>query len=410
MNSRIDQKKVPCVILRRISFPFWNMHPTPFASPLQYGTRRCIRRKRRTTFCCQTTVYSVIRRHCNIHIRRNREKRGCTAVGRSKITKQGRYKLKISMRQWPSCQSNLYFFLWLAPLLISLYPYVVWPRQNFQKKHVAPNGILKIEIDGICIGGAGITVGNKGQHGWPIFVWTDPDLKADQKRYTCYCDNVLLPFIQQSWAEFDGLQEDKAIKDEDQVVTWCDRDLAQIATIISEESLTTSSNNKIRENKHNAARSRVEQPADLTKCFKLIILLQKAMTVVNMPADRHPLKKLMLEIFSKLHGKDQPILSLTKRLALVKFVSILPEMSGKAVTNWNILHWFWANSIIDKDTNRFPDFDKILWTCRLLPSTESYELCVQSFAIFFAHQLKYGHVSEENFEDLRFLLIVIWTE
>ena len=140
------------------------------------------------------------------------------------------------------------------------------------------------------------------------------------------------------------------------------------------------------------ARSGVQQPADLTKCFKLIILLQKAMTVVDIPAERHPLKKLMLEIFSDLHGKGQLILSLTKRQALVDFFSILPEMSGKAVTRENILHGFLANGVIDKETKRFPDFDKILSTCRLLPSTEEYNLCVRSFATLFEHQLKFGHV------------------
>ena len=73
-------------------------------------------------------------------------------------------------------------------------------------KGTCPDGILKIKIDGLCIGGAGVTVGNKG-HQWLVFLRTDPDKKADQKRYTCYRDNVLLPFIQQSRAEFDGVQE-----------------------------------------------------------------------------------------------------------------------------------------------------------------------------------------------------------
>jgi hypothetical protein len=119
------------------------------------------------------------------------------------------------------------------------------------------------------------------------------------------------------------------MKDEDQVVSWWDGDLAQVATIASEESLATHSKNKICANKQNAACSAVEQPADLTKCFKLFHCLQKAMTVEDVPAEQHPLKKLMLATFADLHSKGQLILSLTKRKALVDFVSITPEMSGK---------------------------------------------------------------------------------
>jgi hypothetical protein len=173
-------------------------------------------------------------------------------------------------------------------------------------KDTCPEGILKIKIEGLCVGGAGVTVGSKG-HGWLVFVRTDSDKKADQKRYSCYRNNVLLPFIQQSRAKFDGLQEDEAIKDEDQVVSWCNGDLAQIATIVSEESLATYAKNKICANKQNAAHSAVKQPADLTKCFKLFHLLQKAMTVVDIPPDRHPLKKLMLKLFLDLNSTGQLI-------------------------------------------------------------------------------------------------------
>jgi hypothetical protein len=198
------------------------------------------------------------------------------------------------------------------------------------------------------------------------------------------------------------LQENEAIKDEDQVVSWCDGDLAQVATIVSEESLTTYSKNKICANKQNAARSAAEQPADLTKCFKLFHHLQKAMTVVDIPAERHPMKKLMLRAFSDLHTDGKLILSLTKRNALVDFISISPEMSGKACTRQNILHGFEANGVIDKESKRFPDFDQILATCRKLPTDAEYELCHRSFPTLFEHQLKYGHVPDEVFEELGF--------
>jgi hypothetical protein len=44
-------------------------------------------------------------------------------------------------------------------------------------KDTCPEGILKIKIEGLCVGGAGVTVGSKG-HGWLVFVRTDSDKKA----------------------------------------------------------------------------------------------------------------------------------------------------------------------------------------------------------------------------------------
>jgi hypothetical protein len=213
---------------------------------------------------------------------------------------------------------------------------------------------------------------------------------------------VLVPFIQQSRAEFDGWQKEDVIQDEDQVVSWCNGDLAQIATIVSEESLTKYAKHKICANKQNAARSAAEQPVDLTKCSKLMHHLQKAMTVCETPPERHPLKKLMINHFSDLQTKGVLILSLTKRHALTDFISCLPDMTTKAVTRGNILHGFEANGVIDQNTKRFPDFDKILATCRMLPTQEEYDLCVRSFPTLFEHQLQYGHVPDELFEELGF--------
>jgi hypothetical protein len=71
-------------------------------------------------------------------------------------------------------------------------------------------------------------------------------------------------------AEFDGWQKEDPIPDANGAVSWCDGDLSQIATIVTEESLEIYCKHKICANKQNAARSAAEQPADLTRVFKLM--------------------------------------------------------------------------------------------------------------------------------------------
>ena len=115
-----------------------------------------------------------------------------------------------------------------------------------------PSGLLAIQVEGLCVGGGGVTVGNKSK-GWIVFVRSDPGNNADEKRYKFYRDNVLLPFIRQSRCKFDGWQVGSPIREEDQVVSWCDGDLSQVKTIVSPESLTIYADNKICANKQSAA-------------------------------------------------------------------------------------------------------------------------------------------------------------
>ena len=55
----------------------------------------------------------------------------------------------------------------------------------------------------------------------------------DKQQYRYYRDNVLLPFISKSRLEYDNDndQDDCRIPDELTAVSWCDGDLAQIASI-----------------------------------------------------------------------------------------------------------------------------------------------------------------------------------
>jgi len=71
-------------------------------------------------------------------------------------------------------------------------------------------------------------------------------------------------------------------------VCACDEDLSQITNIT--ETVKKLNNLKIRADKQNAARSGVEQPADLAEVFMIIKSLLPDYTATDLPAARNPVK------------------------------------------------------------------------------------------------------------------------
>ena len=66
------------------------------------------------------------------------------------------------------------------------------------------------------------------------------------------------------------------------------------------------------------------------------------------------------------------------------------------------MHGFLQGGYIDKKKLRFPDFNKILSTCRRNPTLDEYELCKTSFHGIMKLYLQDGHVCDNVFEDLGF--------
>ena len=85
-------------------------------------------------------------------------------------------------------------------------------------------------------------------------------------------------------------------------------------------------------NKQNTTRSGTEQVTDLTKTFKIIPLLQKSMSVTNVPMDNHPMKRFIANVFKDLQSKQKINLNQNKKDALIDFISCIPEMTTRAVT------------------------------------------------------------------------------
>jgi len=156
--------------------------------------------------------------------------------------------------------------------------------------------------------------------------------------------------------------------------------------------------NKVIANKQHASWSKVEQPADLAKVFKLIKNLLPSHTVKNIPAERCPIKALMLDAF-----KEQLVylnLASNKRHSLVDFISTLSVIATKACTVKNIQHGFTEAGMINANNLCFPVFDKILATCRWNPSLDEYKNIQNHMDTIIHESCEYGHISKHVYDHL----------
>ena len=180
-----------------------------------------------------------------------------------------------------------------------------------------------------------MTVGNN-QRGILMFMRGESGI--DKDRYRIYRDEVLLPFLSKSREEFGGWVKGTPIPQELKAVSWSDGDLAQIDNIVNEDSLHLYEQNLLCASKQNPARTGTEQQADITKVFKIMPALQKTITVSDIPIDLHPMKRLVSREIQKWTDQNRLKLKLTKKNAIIDFVSSVPEMTAKAVTRPNITH------------------------------------------------------------------------
>ncbi len=146
------------------------------------------------------------------------------------------------------------------------------------------------------------------------------------------------------FAKFDGCTLN-SIPDKLTAVTYCDGDFSQINAIKS--SIDFFTNNKVIANKQHTSWSGVKQPADLARVFKLIKNMLPLHTVKIIPAERCPMKALMLDSFKeKLEHLN---LAPNKRHSLVDLISSLSNMATKVCTVKNIQHRFIEAGMIDAE-------------------------------------------------------------
>lgn len=69
-----------------------------------------------------------------------------------------------------------------------------------------------------------------------------------------------------------------------------------------------------------------------------------------------------------------------------------------------IMEGFVANGFVDSKLQRYPDFDKLLATCRKDPTHDQYNKCIESLPNLYQHVISNGHIPDEIFESLGFPL------
>jgi hypothetical protein len=253
---------------------------------------------------------------------------------------------------------------------------------------------IHIRVPGLCIGGGGVNINNQ-EVGHLLFMRNTEG--AEKKRFRWYQQVILVPGIndhRKRFANFDASMG--SIPDKLTAVTYCDGDFSQIDAIKSSINLFT--DNKVIANKQHASRSGVEQLADLAKVFKLIKSILPSHMVKNIPAERCPMKALMLNAFKE--KLDDLTLAPNKRHSLVDFISILSVMATKPCTVKNIQHGFIEAGMIDVDNLRYPVFDRIISTCRRNPSMEEYKNIENNMDIIINESYEFGHISEEVYDRL----------
>ena len=256
-------------------------------------------------------------------------------------------------------------------------------------------GYLDARIPGLCIGGNGVTVGNE-QQGHVFFMRSEKG--ADKARFKYYQDNILIPFINDSRKEYDDFDSTAGtnIPSTLTAVSWCDGDLSEIASIVGD--VTNFSENKIIANKQNAARSGVEQPADLAKVFKLLKKTLDESSVKNLHADRHAMKRKITNAFES-DGLKYLNLKTSHRNAIVDFIAVLPSAATKSATVENIMHGFFESGIIDRESHRFPVLRKILATCRRNIELSEFNKIKDVFPEFLNLVNEHGRIPEQNFDN-----------
>ena len=94
----------------------------------------------------------------------------------------------------------------------------------------------------------------------------------------------------------------------------------------------------------------------------------------------------------------------TKKKALVDFVASYPEMALKGLTRDGIMEGFLANGFVDSQLQQYPYFNNLLETCRKDPTLDEYNNCVANLPVLYQHVINNGHVPDQIFESLGFLL------
>ncbi|KAL7498904.1 hypothetical protein ACHAWT_008594 [Skeletonema menzelii] len=278
-----------------------------------------------------------------------------------------------------------------APLFVTV--------SGLSEEEMPNKPFLHMKVPGLCIGGGGVTVGNECE-GHVFFMRKMEG--ADRTRYEYYQREVLIPFINGVRKELDDFDASAgtSIPKELTAVSWCDGDLAQIATIVSDiERLTE---NLIHALKQNAARSAREQAADLARVFNNLKKYIETFSAKDSAGATMMHQKIAKAMETLEKTGDLKMSKPNHKKALLDFLAILPMAATKAATVDNIQHGFIQNGMIDRETKRFPVLANILGTCTRDVLIKELKMLLEAFPDLLDNVNKYGRIPEAVFDHYQF--------
>ena len=114
-------------------------------------------------------------------------------------------------------------------------------------------------------------------------------------------------------------------------------------------------------------------------------------------------KGLVVDTIRGLHTTRQLNLDLPIRKALIDHIVTAPDVFTTAMREKNLMKGFIENGMIDKNTLTYPDFKKLLQTCKLSDFKREYEdLIVNNFNELYELTNECGHIPEDVFNRLGF--------
>ncbi len=275
------------------------------------------------------------------------------------------------------------------------FPLVCTVTGSTEREMPTGQEFIHVKVPGLCIGGDGVNI-NNAEVGHVLLMQNTEGAK--KKRFKWYQQEILIPGIndhRRVYGKFDA-SSGSSIPNKLTAVAYCDGDISQINVI--KNSINLFVDNKVIANKQHASRSGVKQPADLARVFKLIKTLLPEHTVKNIPAERCPMKVLMIDAFK--NKLDNLCLPSNKTKSLIDFISTLSATATKVCTVKNIQHGFTEAGMLDGDNLRFSVYDKILATCRHNPSLAEYENIEKKMPTIIHHSCEFGHVSDDIYDKL----------
>ena len=237
-----------------------------------------------------------------------------------------------------------------------------------------------------------------------------------------YRDLVYYPFIDNIRKDtygWDGqMDDDGNVPDYLTAVGWMDGANGQMSLITSEECLKEDDKRGIRICKHCAARTGVEQMADVMAGFRIIKSLNRQVTLEDVPVEMHGLKRRVITAIATKQEEGRLKLACHKSNAIVDFVAKLPKITYRAFHEEIVLEGFHRNGQIARK-GTIPDVIGTMSTKKggwglpqvenLLRSDdrdaydkEEYEIQKQFmrdiYAKFFHVMFQNGHIPETDYD------------